>query len=298
MIGSFILEVPQDFDESVFKNAKVIGSTIKNELHLVSGNYDIAELKELNEAPLAPIYEASSIEDIDKLEVVGKTVEHGKIKRALIPVLLGTNAEYDYEKLLQEANVEVETYIFKSEDMDASIETFLNKLDDTDHLILPHGAVYGNEPDSPSTAWEMILNRPEVKDKINEFVKENYILGSGTGLNALLRTGLIEFGEIQEGSNYRLDKNPGDRFVSTIVKGHVLNESLVTNDVDSEYMVPVASKWLTLNVGADLDKLLQEGQIISSFTQGIEGMKIDGIQDKRGHVLGFVSNIERIDKDL
>lgn len=295
-MGSFLLEVNEDFDESVFKRATELGHTQEDTITLDGETYHIKDLVEWTQEPLEHVYHRFDMKELDNnYSVESLDIEKPTIKKALLPIFTGVQTEQDYEKACQLNGIDLTEFVFETERMEETITEFVGLLDEHDLLIIPHGAAYGNEPDAPAKAWELLLTHPLVKDAVNEFVKDHYILSTGTSVDALLKTGLIEFGQVQEGSNYRLVKNPVDKFLSRTQTVKVLSSSIFTKGFEGEsFNVPVASSWLGIDLNDEEETLAQQGQIISVFEEAFDHQTIDGIQDKTGHILGFISNIERV----
>ena len=296
MMGSFLLEVKDDFDESIFKHATVLGHTQEDVITLDGETYQIKDLVEWTQEPLEYVYHRFDMKALNNnYSVEPLAVQTPTIKKALLPIFTGVQTEQDYVKACQLNDIDVTEFVFETERMEETIAQFADQLSKHDLLIIPHGAAYGNEPDAPAKAWELLLTHPKVKDAVNEFVKDHYILATGTSVDALLKTGLIEFGQVQEGSNYRLVKNPVDKFLSRTQTIKILGSSIFTKGLEGEsFNVPVASSWLGIDLNGEEDTLAQQGQIISVFEEAFDHQSIDGIQDPSGHIIGFISNIERV----
>ena len=296
LMGSFVLEVAKDFDESVFNHVTVLGNTQEEKITIGEEVYSIEEVANWAQEPLEEVYHRFDIKMLETdYNVASMKIKHPKIKRALLPILTGVQSEQDYVKACELNDIEVTEFVFETERMTETIQLFSQLLDEHDLLIIPHGAAYGNEPNAPGKAWELLLTHPLVKERLNEFVKEGYLLATGTAVDALLSTGLIEFGQVKEGSNYRLVKNPMDKFLSRTQTVKILGSSIFTDGLEGELLnVPVASSWLGIDLNGDEQLLAKRGQIISVFEEGFDHQSIDGIQDETGHIIGFISNIERV----
>lgn len=296
LMGSFLLELPEDFDLAQWPGATRLGSTQATTIRLNQEDYSVTQVAQWTQEPLADVYHRLDQATLEVPQVPEKwDAPKAKVTKALLPILPGTQSERDYQQAFHQAKVDMTAFVFQTDRMEASVQEFVTLLDSHDLLIIPHGAIYGNQPNQAAKGWELLLTHPLVKDAINKFVEDKFILGTGTGLDALLRVGLIEFGQVQEGSNFRLVKNPQDKFLSRQQTVHILQDSYMTQAIVGETLaVPVASAWLGMDLNGREEDLLATGQIVSYFQEGFVHQGVDGIQDPTGHILGFISNIERV----
>ena len=121
--------------------------------------------------------------------------------RVLIPVFPGTNCEYDSARAFQKEGAEVETVIIRNKresDLKESMEEFVEKLDSAHILMFVGGFSSGDEPDGSAKFIVNFLRNEKVKEAVHSHLKKKrLILGICNGFQALLKSGLLPYGEIR-----------------------------------------------------------------------------------------------------
>ncbi len=123
--------------------------------------------------------------------------------RAVIPVFPGTNCEYDTARALARAGAEPEILIVRNltgsllEESAAALEQSIRR---SQMLILPGGFSGGDEPDGSGKFIAAFLRNARIADAINELLRsrDGLILGICNGFQALIKLGLVPFGEIRD----------------------------------------------------------------------------------------------------
>lgn len=316
LYGSIILELGKGENvEDLLKDIdySLLGRTLeKPAIEIMGESIDIDSLIERWQAPLADIFPSHS-EDI---QLDKKTYSKGnKIKRinriarpkVLIPVFTGSNGEYDMASSFREAGAEVKTFVFNSlADIEKSYEDLAREIENCQILALANGYILGNEPESAGKLLKLILNKARIKEAINKHLQidDGLILGVGSGLHALIKSGLIENGEIsdiEEDSTYILPNSSG-RFISKIVDVKLVsNLSAWTNamEVGDVYSVALATDEGRIRLGSR--DLMESGQIVTRY-QGDNPtgsqLGIESLSSPDGRILGTISSIDRIGGDI
>lgn len=305
MMGSFLLEVA---DESALEGIdyEVVGTTIEAEIKLASITLAIDELYETSNDVLASVYSRLDRYEIDVPELMGNFEERKSPEaeaKVLIPVHLGANTEYDLRAAFEAAGFESDFHIIKTSNKAAyqqSVQEFAAKIADYQVVAFASGFVFANEPDDLARGWDLVLEDAAVKEAIHaHLAKKRLIFGSGSAAGALIRTGLIEFGEIKAGTTLEMVLNPYAKFVSDIETAQIISQnSPWSNEETSHYSTALATKWGGIDLGTKRDKMLENGQVLSMFKEHFNEYAVDAVTSPDGLVFASVSNVERMDKDL
>ena len=320
LYGSIIIELKEGLNsEDLFKdiNYKSLGKTIKEDHIKVNGEViKIDKLVNFYREPLEEVFPLRNMEkaDIEKLDYNrgSKIVRVNKIikPKVFIPIFTGSHGEYDMAKAFEEAGGQVDNFVFKSlklNHIEESYKEMAKRIKDCEIIGLPNGSIVGNEPETGGKLMKIIFNNPYIKEAINEhlYKKDGLVLGVGAGFEALLKLGLIEYGEIkdmEEDSTY-ITYNKVSEFISTHVDIRVSsNLSPWFNEMKlgDVYTSPIATKEGRI-VGNKLEKLIENGQISTQFNnQNPTGSSfgIESLSSPDGRILGTITSIDRIGEGL
>lgn len=306
MVGSFLLEVES---EKVLEGIDFIhvGETTQEQLIINNHPINLSQVQAKSEEVFDGVFKNVKTSEKETPQIFETNFsKHLKIKqpKVLIPVLQGTNAEYDLRDAFQAAGFEVTQLVIKNlthNDFEQSISSFISALHEHHVLVIAGGAVFGNQPDEIGRAWELILTRKDVKQAIHHHLASRHLIfGSGTGLAPLISTGLIEHGEITKQTKIQLLPNKEDKFISDLVQAKVLSgHSAWSRDLAGKtYTTAVATTWGRIDLGQAKETLYKNGQVVSVFTHYFAEETIDGLTSPDGLVFGSLSNIERLDEGL
>ncbi len=220
--GSIILEI--DAKENLKElfpefSYKILGKTKEAKvISFKNCSYELDELIAVWSKPLEKIFPTKSREqkgEIVKFASYENTSPQKSfyiLKKAKPKVFMmvfpGTNCEYDTKKAFEKAGAEVEIGIFNNLDLaqiKESIAYFSKAINNSQILMIPGGFSLGDEPDGSGKFIATVLRNPQIAGSITKFLqtKDGLILGICNGFQALLRLGLIPFGQIVEPSkNY------------------------------------------------------------------------------------------------
>ncbi len=318
LYGSIVLEIEEEANlEDLFEGIDytLIGRTIEAEHIKLEGEIilldDIIEAWERTLKEVFPVKEERRVKDTEIVYSGGSRIKRIKSlakPKVLIPVFAGTNGEYDMALQFERAGAEVETFVFKtlSQDLiEESLRELADKIKECQILGFANGHILGNEPETAGKLIKLLFEKPVLKEAVNEHLKvrDGLVLGIGSGLNALIKLGLIEKGEISsidESSPY-IAPNESGKFISTLVHVKVvsnLSPWLSGMKVGDLYTVPIATREGRIILGG---RDLAPGQISTQYAElnptGSQ-LGIESLTSPEGRVFGTVTSIDRIGEDI
>ncbi len=250
-----------------------------------------------------------------------KTIYTAKNKiakpKVFIPVFPGTNCEYDTQKAFERAGAEVNTIVFKNLDekgIRESVEAFEKGIREAQILMFPGGFSAGDEPDGSGKFIATAFRNERIANAVNDLlkVKDGLVLGICNGFQAIIKLGLVPYGEItpQQADSPTLTTNNIGRHISKSVYTKVVtNKSpwLMKAELGGVYSIP-ASHGEGRFVASEewIKKLAANGQIATQYVDlnGNPTMEeafnpngsyfaIEGITSPDGRVLGKMAHSER-----
>ncbi len=311
---------------------ETIGETIEQPEIRVSGKsiITLSELEEAWEAPLEKIFptRAESAEGcgLPAPSFVNKNILLSPHKFAkptvFIPVFPGTNCEYDTARAFEAAGAEVSTFVFRNmsdSDVAESISEMKRRIDSAQILALPGGFSAGDEPAGSGKFIAAVFRNSALSDSVMSLLKDRrgLILGICNGFQALIKLGLVPFGEIRELSadSPTLTYNNIARHVSAYVRTRVvstLSPWMSECSVGDEHVVPVSHGEGRFTAPPSLVlELARKGQIATQYVDG-RGMPsadipfnpngsvfaVEGVSSPCGLVLGKMGHSERFGDDV
>ncbi len=322
MYGSFILELSEDIE---VPKAEVLGRTIKEEkIKIGNVELDLDELISLWEKPLEKVFptkakeikeECKNILSDKKCTIVAKS-KFAK-PRIFIPVFPGTNCEYDLSKAFEDAGGVPNVEIFKNlkaHDIEDSINAFAKQIEEAQIIMIPGGFSAGDEPDGSGKFIASVFRNPKLKELIHKHLKEKdgLMLGICNGFQALVKLGLLPYGEILD----MTDKMPTLTFNSIARHQSMMTTTKVTSklspwfnkvELGEEFVIPISHGEGRFVASDEVLKELEEnGQIATQYVDlngnatydiryNPNGSKlaIEGITSKDGRILGKMGHSER-----
>ena len=251
-----------------------------------------------------------------------KTVYTSKNKvakpKVFIPVFPGTNCEYDSAKAFERAGAEVQTVVFRNmtaQGIRDSVDAFAKAISDSQIIMFPGGFSAGDEPDGSgkfiATAFRNAKISEEVMKLLNE--RDGLALGVCNGFQALIKLGLVPYGEIrpQSETSPTLTMNSIGRHQSKIAYTKVVtNKSpwLAQAELGGVYSIPISHGEGRFVASKEwCEKLFANGQVATQYVElngnptmdeyyNVNGSyyAIEGITSPDGRVLGKMGHSERI----
>ncbi|MBQ4062598.1 MAG: phosphoribosylformylglycinamidine synthase [Christensenellaceae bacterium] len=323
--GAFILELASPINEG----EKLGTTTDENAIVYKNESVNLKELFNIYEGKLEPVYAAYTDKKAEKLSNFNYT---GGIKCAsglkiakptvLIPVFPGTNCEYDSAKAVERAGAKAEIVVIKNltaAKVAESVNVFAEKLKNAQMVFIPGGFSGGDEPDGSAKFITAFMRNAVIKDGIHELLKQRdgLICGICNGFQALIKLGLVPFGEIIDTDETcpTLTFNTIGRHQSRIVRTRVasnLSPWLKNARVGEVYNVAISHGEGRFIASEELvKKLAANGQIATQYVD-MDGdattdilynpngsvCAIEGITSPDGRVFGKMGHSERIGEGL
>lgn len=237
--------------------------------------------------------------------------------RVFIPVFPGTNCEYDSMKAFQDAGAEVNTIVFQNltaEDIRESVEAFAGGIRGAQILMFPGGFSAGDEPDGSGKFIATAFRNEKIKEAVSDLLnqRDGLILGICNGFQALIKLGLLPYGEIkpQKEDSPTLVTNYIGRHVSKAVYTKVVtNKSpwLMKAELGGVYSIPTSHGEGRFVASEEwIKKLFENGQVATQYVDlsGRPTMDpdynpngsycaIEGITSPDGRILGKMAHSER-----
>jgi phosphoribosylformylglycinamidine synthase len=210
---TFLLEHTEDLPSSL--NAQPIGQTTTEPTLTLNGEtHSLTDLQSAWESTLEPVYPTKPEEIGDRGLKIADTplfsssstahcsliTDHSRPK-VVIPAFPGTNSEYDSAKAFREAGADAEILVFRNltaHHIEESLTALAEKIRQSQILMFPGGFSAGDEPDGSAKFIATIIRSPRVADAIMDLLKnrDGLILGICNGFQALIKTGLVPYGQI------------------------------------------------------------------------------------------------------
>ena len=212
---AFLIEHTEDLPSSL--NAQAIGTTTAEPTLILNGeSHTLNDLQAAWESTLEPVYPTkpespSSLGELGDLavQISSSKIQNPKSKIAkplvCIPTFPGTNSEYDSAKAFREAGADAEILVFRNlsaRHIEESLTALAEKIRQSQILMFPGGFSAGDEPDGSAKFIATIIRSPRVADAIMDLLnhRDGLILGICNGFQALIKTGLVPYGQIVAGT--------------------------------------------------------------------------------------------------
>jgi phosphoribosylformylglycinamidine synthase len=324
--AAFLMESASDAPiESALPDAVALGTTVQAPcMSFAETELALSDLHQAWATPLESIYPTQAISPHPKVEAFNYEPSVPAIgglslaePRVIIPVFPGTNCEYDTARAFRSAGAEPRIIVFRNltaRAVDESLHALANQIRQSQILMLPGGFSAGDEPDGSGKFIATVLRNPIVSDAVMDLLtkRDGLILGICNGFQALIKTGLVPFGEIRdpEPDAPTLTFNDIGRHVSTYVTTRVastLSPWLTRAGIGSLHRIPIShgeGKFYASE--ACIGALAAQGQIATQYCDavGVPSQAIacnpngslhavEGISSPDGRVLGKMGHSER-----
>lgn len=277
-LGGFVFTSVEEIADVV-----KIGQTQADFTVTVNGN-DLAGASLLSafEGKLEEVY-PTEFEQVDAIEEVPAVVSDVVIKAkeiiekpvVYIPVFPGTNSEYDSAKAFEQvgASVNLVPFVTLNEAAIAeSVDTMVANIAKANIIFFAGGFSAADEPDGSAKFIVNILLNEKVRAAIDSFIeKGGLIIGICNGFQALVKSGLLPYGNFEEAgeTSPTLFYNDANQHVAKMVETRIANTNspwLAGVEVGDIHVIPVSHGEGKFVVSAsEFAELRDNGQIIGKM---------------------------------
>ena len=326
--ATFIIEAKGKIEN---EKLELLGITTNKKEIKISENevLDLEKLIKTWEEPLEKVFPTKTETKLAKIENILYTgvgadepiYPQPKIRIAkpkiFIPVFPGTNCEYDLAKAFIDAGGDPKIAVFKNlkqTDIEESIIAMEKLINQSQIIMLPGGFSAGDEPDGSGKFIATVFRNPRLKEAIHKHLNEQngLILGICNGFQALIKLGLVPFGEIVEPTSKMptLTYNNIARHQSKLVTTKVVSKLspwFSKVGLGEEFVIPIShgeGKFVASE--KVMQDLIANGQVATQYvdmngnaTYDIEYnpngsvYAVEGITSKDGRILGKMGHSER-----
>ena len=342
LYGSIIVESDSELDERAFIDGTIfkLGKTIPEQKIQISVKQFEETQISLNEAEKSweqrlsevfpPVSNAPLQEELpDFAKEIHPSLKESKKNsvfanpttkpKVLIPVFPGTNCEYDMARAFNLAGAQTKILVFANNTPQAlkeSLEALQKELKETQILALAGGFSAGDEPDGSGKFIANVLREGHISEEVMNLLKKRngLVLGICNGFQALIKTGLVPYGEIKSPSADMptLTFNKIGRHISRVVRTRMVSalspwaqdESVLDSRL---HLVPVSHGEGRIVIEKSFaEKLFKNGQIFTQYADENANpsitepdnpngslFAIEGMTSPDGHVLGKMGHSER-----
>lgn len=327
--GSIILEIDQGTDiKETFGDIQyfLLGRTTSSGVITINDiDIDLHEALEAWRKPLEKVFPNRTEDSPEKPPQISypeRNTVRPRIQfarpRVFIPIFPGTNCEYDSARVFEKAGGQVETLVINNltpADVEASIKKMEEIIERTQIIMIPGGFSAGDEPEGSGKFIATMFRNPRIKEAVTKFIqqRDGLMLGICNGFQALIKLGLLPYGEIQEitESSPNLTFNTIGRHVSRMVQTRVTSvlspwfSNMEVGDIHTVAVSHGEGRFVADEI--HLKEMAKKGQIAAQYVDP-EGMAsydfnfnpngsywaIEGITSPDGRILGKMGHSERI----
>ncbi|UOO37596.1 phosphoribosylformylglycinamidine synthase [Oscillospiraceae bacterium CM] len=237
--------------------------------------------------------------------------------RVVITAFPGTNCEIDTARAVIAAGGIADTRLVRnltSSFLEESVDAVEKAIRNSQIIILPGGFSGGDEPDGSAKFITAFYKNPRITDAVHDLLynRDGLMLGICNGFQALIKLGLVPFGEIRQTDaacptlTYNLIGRHQSRYVYTRVAS-VHSPWMNLCQVDDVHAIPVShgeGRFVASN--ETIKGLLASGQLATQYcdASGTPSMDIlvnpnssvmavEGITSPDGRVFGKMAHTER-----
>lgn len=324
MTGCVVAQAADGADLSMFDSVE-LGHITRDGIFTIHGeSVPCKELAAAYAGTLEPVFPTRSEQSVAMQEIPlhrERSMCAPAIKtarpRVIIPVFPGTNCEYDTKRAFEQAGAQADILVMRNlnpQDVSESIQALEQAIRNAQILMIPGGFSGGDEPDGSGKFIATTLRAQRVRDAVTDLLtrRDGLVLGICNGFQALIKVGLLPYGEIRETAqdDPTLTFNTLGRHVSQMVYTRVTSvkspwlSSVQAGDI---HCVPVShGEGRFVASDAWIKRLAENGQIATQYVNlncapsdalpynpNGSVCAIEGITSPDGRVFGKMGHSER-----
>ena len=333
--GTMLVEVKSGVNiEEAFNGAlyKEVGKTVEG-YTITSKDYDLSlnldDLDKALEEKLNGVFKIKT-EDVEEKAKAANfectEVPKAKVKvqnpKVVIPVFPGTNCEDDCQRAFEKEGAVVTQVLIRNltkETLKESIDKLEKEIKTAQIIMIPGGFSAGDEPDGSGKFIATVFRNEKIKNAVMDLLnnRDGLILGICNGFQALIKLGLVPYGEIRdlEEDMPTLTYNNINRHMSSMIRTRISTKKspwFSEVNLGDIHTVAISHGEGRFVASEELVKKLEEnGQIATQYVD-FEGnvslnmpynpngsvYGIEGITSPDGRVLGKMGHSERIGENL
>ena len=323
--GSFVLELAGDASVGT-----PLGETTNAGALEAAG--EAVPMEELLQAwegklePIFPYHAPARQEEVPCVTYKAETRVAPKVgaarPRVLIPVFPGTNCEYDSARAMERAGAQPDVFVINNltpAHVAESAKELAKRIGESQMVFLPGGFSGGDEPEGSAKFIAAFFRNPAITEAVHTLLRQRdgLMLGICNGFQALVKLGLVPFGEIvkTDASCPTLTFNEIGRHQSMLVRTRVASNKspwLQFSQPGDVHTIAVShGEGRFVASGEVLAKLRENGQIATQYVDLAGAPTLDmrynpngsvwaieGITSPDGRVLGKMGHSERFGNGL
>jgi len=329
--GNIVFEISDKLNTDELFNGldyEVLGKTTGNPAITIGNEkWDLDDLKELWQSPLESTFPTQTKNEEKKpvsiLFSKMKPIHHSSIfakPHVFIPVFPGTNCEYDTAAAFEKAGAVTDLFVMKNltpADIKESVRVMKEKILNSQIIMIPGGFSAGDEPDGSGKFIATVFRNPELAEAVMDFLKarDGLMLGICNGFQALIKLGLLPYGEIREldEKSPTLTFNKIGRHASCLARTKIVSSlsPWLSRCLPGDIHTIAISHGEGRFVAADdvFEELVRNGQIATQYVD-LDGNPtydirfnpngsmhaVEGITSPDGRILGKMGHSERYSK--
>lgn len=242
--------------------------------------------------------------------------------KVFIPAFPGTNCEIDSARAFEKAGAQASILVVNNLSPSAineTIDKMVKEIESAQIVMLPGGFSGGDEPEGSGKFIATTFRNPKIKEAVNKLLncRDGLMLGICNGFQALIKLGLVPYGEITEikDTDPTLTFNTIGRHISQMAYTRISSvkspwfSSVNAGDV---FAVPISHGEGRFVANDEvMKKLIENGQVATQYVN-LDGTPVsdmpfnpngsvcavEGITSPDGRVLGKMGHSERKGTDL
>lgn len=325
--ASFVVEIADDCDiEGI-----TLGTTNENGIFIIDGEVQtVDELISAWTGKLEKVFATDSGKtanmpyDVPLYSERSIFVAKNKVAKpkVFIPAFPGTNCEIDTARAFEKAGAETSILVvnnLSSSAINETIDKMVKEIETSQIIMLPGGFSGGDEPEGSGKFIATTFRNSKVKEAVTKLLncRDGLMLGICNGFQALIKLGLVPYGEIREikEDDPTLTFNTIGRHISSMAYTRVSSvkspwfSSVNAGDM---FAVPISHGEGRFVANNDvMKKLIENGQVATQYVN-LDGVPVsdmpfnpngsvcavEGITSPDGRILGKMGHCERKGEDL